>query len=259
MQNDNQDNTIEMLIRYIDNELSDTEKAATEKLLQEDAALQERLQNLVASKQAIRSLGIKQQVQLLQQEYLNEVTKQETPTAKVIKASNPLKAFMRIAAALILVVAGYGVYQYTATTNSSLYEDNFISYQLPVTRGNVQETNIDSLYHAKRYDAVIAAVSAKQSKTQEDYFLAAQSALMLNNANAAIEDFQKIELLNNNSSDKYFAEETDYYLALAYIKANRIEEAKKQLEKITSNRQHAYYNKAKEISSMKLTILEWKK
>ena len=54
-----------------------------------------------------------------------------------------------------------------------------------------------------------------------------------------------IENLNNNSSEKYFEQETDYYLMLAYIKSGEINQAKRQLDKITSNKQHMFYNNCK--------------
>ena len=165
---------------------------------------------------------------------------------------------MRIAAVFILVIAGYGVYQFTSTNNSSLYEENFESYQLPVMRGEAEANSIDSLYNANNYTAVITTVTAKPAKTQKDYFLAAQSYLQTNNATEAINAFKNVEQLNNASTEKYFVQETDYYLALAYIKANDIDEAEKQLNKITANTQHMFYSKAKEISSTKLTILKWK-
>lgn len=258
MQDNSTNDVMELLISYIDGELDATEKAAAEKLLQEDAALKERFDNLLAAKQAIKSQGLKQHIQSLHQQYYTEVQATETAPVKVIKPAFGLKTFMRIAAVFILVVAGYGVYQYTATDNESLYADNYISYLLPVTRGAEQPDDLDALYSANNYTAVIAAVNGKQQKTQKDYFLAAQAYLQTNDAAAAISAFKNVEQLNSTSTDKYFAEETDYYLALAYIKAGNIDAAEKQLNKINANKQHMFYNKASAISNMKLTILKWK-
>lgn len=258
MQDNSTNDAMELLISYMDGELDATEKAAAEKLLQEDAALKERFENLKAAKQAIRSQGMKQHIQSLHQQYYTEVQATETTPVKVIKPAFGLKTFMRIAAAFILVVTGYGVYQYTATNNESLYADNYISYQLPVTRGAEQPGDLDALYNANNYPAVIEAVNSKQQKAQRDYFLQGQAYLQTNDVTAAITAFKNVEQLNLTATGKYFIEETDYYLALAYIKAGNIGEAEKQLNKITANKQHMFYNKASEISSMKLTILKWK-
>ncbi|QEC68431.1 hypothetical protein FRZ67_14370 [Panacibacter ginsenosidivorans] len=249
---------MELLIRYMDGEADAEEKAATEKMLQENTSLQERYENLLTAKGAIRSQGLKEKVQALHQQYFSETQIAKTEPAKIIKPAFGIKTFMRIAAVLILVIAGYGVYQFTSTSNDSLYKANFETYQLPVMRGETTTNSIDSLYNANNFTAVIATASSKPVKTQKDYFLTAQSYLQTNNASAAINAFKNVEQLNNTSAEKYFVQETDYYLALAYIKANDIYAAEKQLSKITANKQHMFYSKAKEISSTKLMILKWK-
>jgi len=258
MQDNFTNDVMEQLIRYIDGESSPQETAATEKLLSEDAAVKERYDNLLAARDAIRSKGIQQRVQALHHQFYNEINTRQT--AKIIKpAFGNFKLIARIAAVFILVIAGYAVYEYSATTSETLYADNFINYQLPVTRGDHQQADvIDSLYQANNYAAVIASVQLKPQKVQKDYFLAGLAWLETGNAAAAINAFKNVEQLNNNSPKKYFVQETDYYLALAYIKAGNIEEAEKQLNVITTNKQHMYYQKASEISRTKLTMLKWK-
>jgi tetratricopeptide (TPR) repeat protein len=254
-----QDNsTTEVLIRYMDGELNEAEKQAAEKLLQDDVSLQERYQYLLAAKQAIKSQGVRQRVQAIHQEYKQEVSEPKPISPKVIKHKRSFKTFMRIAAVFIVAVVGYGVFLYVSTTNQSVYNANFISYQFPVTRGGDQADNLGVLYNAGNYDAVIDAFNVKQSKKQKDYFLAGQAYLQLNNANAAIDAFQQVENLNTKGTEKYFEQETDYYLMLAYIKGGKIEKAENLLNKITSNKQHLFYNKTKNISRLKLTILKRK-
>jgi len=230
-----QDNaTTEMLVRYMDGELSEAENAATEKLLQNDASLQERYQYLLAAKQAIKLQGLKQRVHAIHQEYIQEVNENEGSSPRVANNKPIFKTFMRIAAVFIVAVIGYGVFQYVSTTNQSVYNANFISYRLPVTRGMGQAENLDTLYNAGNYKAVIDAFDAKQSKNQKDYFLTGQAYLQLNDADAAISAFKQVEDINNKSTEKYFEQETDYYLMLAYIKAGKIEEAEGLLSIITS-------------------------
>ena len=114
------------------------------------------------------------------------------------------------------------------------------------------------MYNSGSYQKVISAVSLKEHKSQKDYFLAAQSYLQLNDADAAINAFKQVEDINQKTNEKYFVYETDYYLALAYIKAGNIEKAEQQLNKITSNKQHPFYNQAKSITRTKLFILKLK-
>lgn len=267
MQDNFTDDTIELLIKYMDDELSESEKASTELLLQKDETLKEQYNLLLAAKQAIRSLGLKQQVQTLQREYLTETTAplgvvetntQKIEPVKVVKKTSFVTTFLRIAAVFIVAVAGIGVWQFSSTSNNSLYSDNYMDYRLPVNRREGQTDNIASLYNSGNYAAVINAERNNTAKSQQDYFLEAQSYLHTDNANAAINSFQQLENLNNNSKEKYFVQETDYYLALAFIKAGNIDAAELQLDKITNDSQHLYYSKAKQISRTKLSILKWK-
>lgn len=254
-----QDNaTTEMLVRYMDGEMSAAEHAAIEKRLQEDAALQERFQYLLAAKKAIRSQGIKNCVRAIHQEYTQQLNKEAASPAKTISRTLSFKIFMRIAAVFLTAIVGYCVFQYVATTNQSVYNANYIHYQLPVNRGANQTDDLDALFSAGDYKEVITVFNSKSSKNQKDYFLAGQAFLQLNDGNAAIHAFRQVDVLNNRRKEQYFEQETDYYLMLAYIKTNEIDSAESLLDKITSNRRHLFYDKAKNISRIKLTMLKWK-
>ncbi len=246
----------EILVRYMDDELTPGEKATIAEQLQQDAVLNERYQLLLAAKQAIRMQGLKQRVQNLHKEYVPQT--KELKQEKIVGRTSFFKTFMRIAAVFIIVVAGYGVFEFALTNDQSVYEDHFLSYELPVNRGLGTSNTIDSLYAAKNYAGTIEAFNAKQHKIQQDYFLAAQCYLQLNNAGKAIEAFQDVENLNNVNAQKSFVQETDYYLALAYIKAGNIDAGKRQIDKILSDKEHLFYNKAKQISGIQLKILQLK-
>lgn len=255
MQDNFTDENLEMLLRYIDGEMNETEMASVEMLLQSDASFKEHYDNLLNAKQAIYKQGLKSRVQALHNEFINE--DKTTLPAKVVKMP-VAKLFIRIAAIFIVVLAGYGTYQYTSTTNDGVFADNFTNYQLPVNRGVEQTAQIDSLYNAQNFAAVISTANNVTIKDQKTYFLQALAYLQTNDAANAIAAFKNVEQLNSNATKKYFTQETDYYLMLAYLKANNISNAEAQLNKITANKQHKYYSKATEISKTKLTILKWK-
>jgi len=251
---------IEQLMRYIDGELSEQEKIEIEERLLHDDALKERFENLVAAHSAIKAQGLKQRVQAIHNEYQRSKEDEQTATGKIVKPAfgSPFRIIVRVAAIFIFVFLGYGIYEYVTTTNNSMFADNFIKYDLPTVRGETKQDNIDSLYRQNNYTSVIEIFKLKQEKTPRDYFLAGLSYLETNDTKQAIEGFQKLQQLNSNSNEKYFSEEADYYLVLAYIKDGNIEEAQKQLQSITASKQHKYYQKAKEISDFKLRILRWK-
>ena len=130
---------------------------------------------------------------------------------------------------------------------------------MPVSRGKGQaQQSIDSLFSANNFSGVIEVFKTITDKNQKDYFLAALASLETGDSQSAIDDLKNVQQLNSNSTEKYFEQETDYYLALAYIKAGNIEEAEKQLGIIKANKQHMFYQKTNEISSTKLEILKMK-
>ena len=239
------DDIMETLVKYADNELNTDEQQAVERLLQNNIELKERYQNLIIAKQATRSLGIKKRVQRIHSEFMQEAKPVKEVKTKVINSTSFFKTFMRVAAVFFIAVAGYGVFLYSSTSNQSEYDNNFITYYAATIRGNESVNTLSAIYNNGNYNEVIKSLSAIQNKTQQDYFIAAQSYLQLNKTTDAINAFKAMEDLNNNSSQKYFEQETDYYLMLAYIKNGGIKLAEQKLDKITSNKQHLFYNKAK--------------
>lgn len=250
------DDMIEKLIRFADGECNDAEKNEIEQLLQYNTALRERYENILSAKTAIKSLGLKQRIAKLQTEFLNEQTQSKT---KAIAPVNTFRIFMRVAAILIVMAGGYAAYQYAAISDESVFEKNYTGYMLPITRGSNSQTTIDSLYSAGNFTAVQKHFITTANKTPQDYFLAAASYLQTGNASAAITNFKTLQQLNNTATEKYFVQETEYYLALAYIRNGNIDEAQELLQIIKNNSLHIYYNNAKAISDLQLKMLRWKK
>jgi len=134
MQDNNPD---ENIIQYIDDEMTIDEKQAFEKLLQEDAVLYERYHFMLAAKQAIRSKGLKEQVGKIQEEYIQSLNPAAATTARISRKYSFFRTFMRVAAVLIFVVAGYGIFEFSTTNNDSLYESSFISESGNIPHGTL--------------------------------------------------------------------------------------------------------------------------
>jgi len=254
MQKDNMDDNdmIPLLTRYMDGELAGEEAKKIEELLREDSAIQSRYENLLLAKNTIATIGLRQKVAGLQQEYLNELA----ATKKVAKVPF-IKYVTRIAAILLPAFLLYGSYEFFSTNKDKVFRDHFIAYYIPATRGDHENALIDSLYRKQDFKATEEAISTKALKTPKDYFLLAQVYLQNNEIKKAIENFKELEKINMGE-EKYFAEETDYYLMLAYIKDGNIDAAEKLLTKMRGNTRHMFYLNVKDISNIALTILKWK-
>lgn len=250
------DDMIVQLIKYVDDELALTDKAGMEKLLQNNIALKERYEKLLAAKEAIRSRGLAKRVQKIQEEYTHRANPAKE-SAKIIKPGF-FKIFMRAAAVLFIGVAGFLVFEYTSTTTQSEYNNNFVIYHEIVNRGDSSFNSLAAAYNGGNYDNAITIFNSIKNKNQHDYFIAAQCYLIVNNVSGAINAFKAVENLNSKSLEKNFEQETDYYLMLAYIKNGDIELAEQKLHKINANKQHLFYNKARNISQLKLDLLKWK-
>ena len=251
---------IEQLIRYMDGELSPEEQLAMQQQLGQDPVLQERLQQLTAARSAIKSAGLQQRVRALHQQFYPIIEQQK---GDAIKESTPglfrrIQPILRIAAILLLFVGAYGVYEYSTVSSTALYADNYLSYRLPVTRGTAGATQTDSLYTAGNYKAVITSVEQSTNRQARDNFLAGVACLETGDPVNAIRYLKALQTDNASAATPVFVQETEYYLALGYIRAGMISEAKAELELIRSNKQHMYYQNAAAISNFKLTLLEWK-
>ena len=93
--------TIEKLISYMDGELNEAETEKVKKMLQEDASLQEYYQYLVAAKRAIKSQGLRETIQRIQQEQKREENGGENNIVEMVKPKFVSPTLMNFAVKLI--------------------------------------------------------------------------------------------------------------------------------------------------------------
>ncbi len=245
--------SIEQLNRYLDGELTEKDKLEIEEKLRSDSELQSRLDNLLIARAAIKSSGLKDRISGIYSDF------KAAHGAKVVplKKRYLLKAWISVAAALLLLILGYGAYQLITVSNQSVFDEHYMAYYLPVQRGAADPVTSlrDSLYRAGDYAGYLEQSKNISHPVQKDHFLEGMALLETNEPEKAIISFEKLKDLNAKGNDPYFEQETDYYLTLAFIRSGRIGEAKVLLEKIKSNPQHLYYKNASSISNLSLKVL----
>ncbi|WP_019986370.1 tetratricopeptide repeat protein [Rudanella lutea] len=262
---------LERIDRYLDRTLPVDEADKLEQMLQIDFELQSLLDRVTIVKDAVRSAGLRNQVRDLHFQFMHELdldqpgddvsdTAPEKVIVRPLWYQQPVRWTARIAASGLLLLLGYGTFQYATTNVGTLYSAKFIKYELPNTRGSEEaKTSLDVLYQAGNYDAVIEAFMTSPTQTQRDQFLTAMAYLQKEQYGQAIERFSTLRTLNEQNNRQLFEQESDYYLALAYLGNERIDEAYSLFKKIKNTPRHLYNQNVTEQDLWKLNLLRWKK
>jgi tetratricopeptide (TPR) repeat protein len=249
----------EILIDYLDNRLEGEERMNAEQLIREDASAGQVLEDLRLSVALIREAAVLEQV--------TEVRKAFNSTAKLVpiqkKESGAIvrsfsKTALRIAASVLLLLGAASAYKYAFTSASSVYDQNFTSFELGTSRGTNSDSELEKVYRNKNWAGVENIFSAQKEKTSKSFFLAGMADMELKNYDKAISSFNAVMSLNINSTDPSYQDEAEYYLAMSYLAAKKPTEGVAILRKIRSDKDHLFYKKASAIPALDLKLLELK-
>lgn len=256
--------TLELLDQYIDNQLIPVQLVQLEKDLQQDANLQRLLDSVVISREAIRYRALTNKVKGLHQQYINEIRADpdqdyDQDIVRPMPVRRDYSWVLRIAASVLIAMLGYGSYQYAALDKSQVYGDKFISYQLLTTRGSADALSpLHSAYLSGNYGVVIRQFSTLSTKAPIDYFLTGVAYLQQHEYAQAINRFTELRAVNQHQQEVYFDEETDYYLALAYLGAGRLDESYSFFKAIHDAPRHLFSESVTELDLAKLNVLRLK-
>ena len=231
----------DMLIRYLDGELQGDALAALEQQLSADPLLQQELENLRAAQQAVRSHGLRQQVSSIHAQMMKELNA-TTPQSKA-----PVRRLfgtgMRVAASIMVVVACAAGYLYQSLSPATLFEASYQPYSVATTRSEGQQGVLERLYLHDSMQQVIPAFSKLEQPSLQDYFYTGNAFLRLHQSPAAIRLFSLLQQKNKAMSSHILEEDTEYYLAMAYLQNNQPRQAFPLFEKIRKDPQHLYHDK----------------
>ena len=256
--------TLELLDQYIDNQLVPEQIAQLEKDLQQDADLQRLLDSVVISREAIRYSALTLKVKGLHKQYIDEIrTDPDQDYDQDVIRPMPVRRdyswVLRIAASVLIALLGYGSYQYETLDKSQVYTNKFISYQLLTTRGSADPlSSLGSAYLSGNYGSVIRQFNTLPTKAPIDYFLTGVACLQQHEYAQAINRFTELRAVNKHQQEVYFQEETDYYLALAYLGAGRLEESYSLFKSIHDAPRHLFSESVTELDLVKLNVLRLK-
>ena len=180
---------------------------------------------------ALRSYGLKQDIKRIHSDMMQSMSARQKSAP--VKSMFPV--LLRVAAAILILVAATGIFVYTSSTPESLFENKYHPYEQSAQRGdNVPPGMI-------------------QKKFEEG-----QSYLRNGDAESAIITFAGILNENARSSEKVLNDDAEYYLALAYLKDKQPENALPILEKIHSDKNHLYHDEVTSWYLLKTKIAAWR-
>ena len=248
-------NTV-LIEKYIDGQSSAEESLFVESMITGDADFREEYECMKLAVSAVQLSAVHMQVNEVANAYFEEInTKAKRPVAMIRSIGY---YSLRAAAVLIIIAASYTAILYATATPEKLYSEAFTDYNLETVRGGVSASAVEQEYRMGKWQNVIAEPADSKVLSPKEMFLGGMAALKLNNPSRAQHFFQGILDNNNTFSTRSFGEESEFYLALTYIKLNKPRSAAKLLSAIKSNPHHLYYSQANRISALELSVLGWK-
>jgi hypothetical protein len=246
-------NENDVLVRYLDNELSPEEKAEMERKINSDDRLRSQYEDLRIAREAVMQYGIRTQVAGIHDSMMKEL---KVPVRRISSPRRVIRYGMSIAAGIILIVGAYMVYNFFTLSADGFYLSHYRSYDVGTTRSSGSSEKAINAYREKKYNEVVGIyLSGDSSSTTA--FLAAMSNLQLNDVPASITLLEKLAA-PSTATGQAFSEEAEYYLALAYIKNRDFDLAIPIMEKIYANPSHLYHEKISKKMIRQVKMLKWR-
>ena len=227
----------DLLIQYLDGELQGEELQSIKNTIENNPTLLEELENLRIAREAVGAYGLRKQIQSIHPEMMRELKEKTKPGTAITRMI--FQYSFRVAAILIILFGISALYQYYTGTPEKLFSEKFQAFELRELRG-VSGNHLEDLYKAGNTGAVITRFNNLSNPLAEDYFLAGNAFLNSHQPKKAIEAFLNLQQINNSSNQHLFEEDTEYYLALAYLDNGQVTQALPIMEKIHVDPSHPY-------------------
>ena len=142
---------------------------------------------------------------------------------------------------------------------NKLFSENFIDIELSILPDTAAplESNFEKAYRGKNYNEVIRlnAISVLSAK---EIFLSGLAYLQTDDPAKAIYSFQMVLVDVNKERSSDLKDETEYYLALAYLKNRDFDQAIEIMNKIHDNPGHLYREKFSPSFIRRVKMLKWR-
>lgn len=241
----------EIILQYLDGLLPEKEREALEARFRTEPALAEELENARLGIAAVRQYGIYNQVGSLHSEMMTEL--QQGGKMVSMKKRSPFRIAFRAAAAVLILLAGFTIYQYATLSPARLFDEQYSRFQPGTLRSGDNSSVIETAYRNGNMQEVIRFENDANLSVRDHFFIG-QAALQLKDAGKAILHFTSAAQMNKVNQSFTYQPDIEYYLALSYLSNGQTSQARDLLQAIRSNPQHPY-NKA--ISNWFWMKLKW--
>ncbi len=246
----------QILIDHLDRVLAGEPSPETEALIKGDQELAKEWRAISFALEGIREAGLYEKVSSVKNQYQARKSFDARPVGGVIRSF--YRNALRVAACFLLLIGAAAIYKYSTVNSGNIYEEYYQSFELNTSRSSLVQDTIEQAYRAKNWKQVLSLSSMQKPTTTKISFLTAMAAMELKEYPTAIELFKEVMAANAKSGDNYFQDESEYYLALAYVANSEVDNALPWLQRIRSDENHTYHQKAKELSGLDLMILDLK-
>ena len=160
----------DLLVRYLDDDLSNDEKSALENRLKTDAFLQDELNRLKVAVQAVRQFGTSQKVSLVHNDVMTEMKKKKQ--AAVVPFRKSITYVLTIAASILVIFISAKLFLGTGPSSEAIYNKTFVDFNVSVVRGNeTSASEIEKLYGEKNYSAITTQTRSRTIASKDSLLI----------------------------------------------------------------------------------------
>lgn len=176
---------------------------------------------------------------------------------KLVAMLQPVKWVLRIAAAAIIIFAGWFAYDYLSSSSTALYADIYQPYNVNTDRAVIEEIvphNMVQQFKQKDYGGVIATYKTLAVPGNREKFLTAMAFQETGGHQQAIELLTQILQYNAQQGTRLYNDDAEFYLALNHLKLKNTKAALALFSKIYNDQGHTYRER---ISKSMLRKMKW--
>lgn len=274
----------ELVDRYVQGDLSTQERQLFQSQMQEDERLRQEVEDTQIAQSLLQHYGLRNEIRAvraaMKQEEAEEpilrdasasssqpTTQTPPPPAEAEESSSktiPLFSWAgRIAAGLALLIVGYLVIQYATLSPRQLYDER-VTAEAPYlglssrSMEDREDTLADQVrveYQFGNFDEVIRLYGQLSDPTFAETFRVGYAYLQRNKPEQAIDAFRQVV---DNSNAFMIKDKAEYYLALAYLQADQVDQATGIMQRINSSEDHDYADSIGSMYLWRLRLLNMK-